>query len=228
MSARPRLALALAAALAAACSSGGGAPDGGAATAGSASAVVSFSRDGGLATSPGDAGLAPPATASPEALDELLAATPKSTGGATGADGGTRVGSDTGKPQGDATDEPSAAAPQAPPRKAEVGVGTPRMAPEVASPAVERDGRAQLYWSLTQRCRGKDGKILPPEVVTLHFTLDPDGVILPATIQALPSAPQYAEAAQCMLRELAASKFRASASSRGVAARVTATVPSVD
>jgi hypothetical protein len=161
------------------------------------------------------------------ALDEIVAAADKLTSTPTDPKGGTLVGTETGVTP-NASARPSASARARSPAPTKIGVGEPEIEPDVSSPAVEREGRAQLYWNLVQRCRAPDGSILPPEVVTLRFTIDADGYVVPGTIQSTASDPRWQQAASCMLRELSAASFRAPPSARGVAARVTATVPSVD
>jgi hypothetical protein len=98
----------------------------------------------------------------------------------------------------------------------------------MASASIEREARAQLYWSLVQRCRAKDGSILPPDVVTLVFRIDEDGYIVGSSINATPSKTVYDDAAHCMRRELSAATFRAPGGARGMMTTVTMTVPSVD
>jgi len=215
-------------AAAAACSRPDAPADAAPAATGSA-ALAPWSRNAAPAVSAptGDAGPAVVQTASPDALNEILAAAPAEHPAPTGEDGGTKIATSTGVRRAEPSAEPLAPE-AAPPKKPQVGIGTLTLEPEMASPAVEREGRAQLYWSLVQRCRDKDGKILPPDVITLHFTIDAEGYIQPATILATASNPRYEEAAHCMLRELSAASFRAPPSARGIVAPVTATVPSVD
>jgi hypothetical protein len=161
----------------------------------------------------------------PAALDDLLAAAPKAAQ-TSSEDGGTALGSDTGLPEGPAS--AAADAPPSPPSKPHVNIGTLTVQPEMSGPAVERAMRSQLYWGLVQRCRDKEGSILPPEVITLHFTIDGDGYIAAATILATPSDARYEEAAHCMRRALSTATFRAPAAARGVATAVNAQIPSVD
>jgi len=198
---------------------------GGDAPAGSGSAAV-WARDAG-ASPPiaSDGGLAVADDASAAALDELLAAAAGARApGATGKGGGSRIGTPTGNA---ATDAGSPASSAAPP-KAQVAVGAPTTEALVASPALEREARAQLYWPLVNKCKGDDGRILPPDAVTLTFTIDGEGYIQPSSIAATTDDPRHDRAAQCMIRELGASSFRMPPSSRGVPTRVTATVPSID
>jgi hypothetical protein len=176
----------------------------------------------------GDA--APPLATSPdlEALQELVSGAPRDAGVPTGEDGGTLVGTDTRQPPPDAAPAPPQVSSSASARAPHVGVGEASIQAGMSSPAIERAARAQLYWGLTQRCRDKEGKILPPDVVTLQFTIDRDGAISGSSIVASASEPRYDDAAQCMRRELSAATFEAPASARGVATRITATIPSVD
>ncbi|KYG05720.1 hypothetical protein BE21_03640 [Sorangium cellulosum] len=99
---------------------------------------------------------------------------------------------------------------------------------DMSSPAIEKAARAQLYWDLVQRCRGPDGKILPPDAVRVEFNVDAEGYIVVPTIIGSASDPRYDEAATCMRRELSGAAFRAPAGARGLPTRVDATVPSVD
>jgi len=162
-----------------------------------------------------------------EALSEFLSAAPRDAGAPTAEDGGTLIGSDTKVPPPDASAEASApVAPRAP--KGRVDLGETTMQPQMSSPAIERAARAQLYWSLVQRCRDKDSKILPPDAVKLVFTIDPDGYIAASSIVASAADPRHDDAALCMRRELSAATFQAPVSARGSTTRITATIPSVD
>lgn len=203
----------------------------------SGSALAPWSR-GDSASSERDASDAspPPATTvDTSALDELLAAAPKGAASATGEDGSSAIGTDTGvKPsdrdRADAPKEPasqpSAKAP--PPGSVKVSFGALSIQNEMSSASIEREARAQLYWPLVQRCRNKDGSILPPDVVTILFRIDEDGYIIGSSINATPSKPTYEDAAHCMRRELSAATFRAPVGARGLMTIVTMTVPSVD
>jgi hypothetical protein len=162
----------------------------------------------------------------PSALDDLVAAAPKLAASPTAADGGTMIGATAGVPEGSA----SAIAPPAPeathpPR---VVVGAPTLQAPMANPAIERAARAQLYWNLVQRCRDKEGKILPADVISMRFAIDADGFIAPSSIVARASSEQYADAAHCMRRELSTATFRAPAATWGHPGEVRATLPSVD
>ncbi|WP_437730450.1 hypothetical protein [Sorangium sp. So ce1335] len=166
-------------------------------------------------------------SAEPEALEEILAAArqaPPMTGnGATLA----KIGTSTGVPEPSA--RPPEPAPQpAPAPRSRVEIGAPTVQVDMSSPAIEKAARAQLYWDLVQRCRGPDGKILPPDVIRVEFNVDADGYIVAPTIIGSASDPRYDEAATCMRRELSAATFRAPAGARGLPTRVDATVPSVD
>ena len=161
-----------------------------------------------------------------DALDDLVAAAPKLVVSPTVADGGTVIGADSGVPPADA----SAIEPRAPEAKPSpsVVVGALVLQAEAASPAIERAARAQLYWNLVQRCRDKEGKILPADAITIQFNLDTEGFIVPSSILATPSAEAYAEAAHCVRRELSTATFRAPAATWGRSDQVKATLPSVD
>ncbi|MDC3955853.1 hypothetical protein [Polyangium jinanense] len=166
-------------------------------------------------------------------LEEILAAAPKSSATPTGPDGGTRVGTETGvrdETEG-APEGPRVGLEASAPRMAkriQIQEGSPDVHEGIPSPAVERAARAQLYYPLVTRCRGDDGKILPPDTIVLRFKIDVDGYIVPSSISASGTEARYEAAANCMQRELSAAAFRAPAAARGVATWVNATVPSVD
>jgi hypothetical protein len=169
-----------------------------------------------------------PTTPDPRALDELLAAAPTARRVATGPDGGTLVGSDSGKPA-DAGAEP------APPEgeivdagRAVLEAGKVSVQPGLSNVAIERALRAQIYWSLVQKCRGPDGEVLPPDTVTLVFTVLSDGTVDPASVGATANERRYDKAAECMVREFSAIPFRGPPASVGGTSRVIATLPSVD
>ncbi len=172
------------------------------------------------------AGPASLATADPLALADLLRAVPTSAPAATDPDGGTLLGTDTGVP--------STASPviveDAPQRtkKSSIQFGAVAVQTEMASPAIEREARAQLYFPLVSKCRDGDGKILPPDAILLDFTIDEDGYIVPQNISATATSPSYRSAADCMRRELLGLPFRGPAGARGQQAQVKMTVPSVD
>jgi hypothetical protein len=162
----------------------------------------------------------------PEALDELIARAPKIVRRPTGKDGGTAIGDDTLLPP--ETISPAASAEPQAPAKPKVVVGAPTVQPAMATPAIERASRAQLYWGLIQRCRDPEGHILPPEAIRLQFHIDGDGAIIASTIVATPRDPRFANAARCMQRELSMATFQAPVSTRGRESTVDAAVPSVD
>ena len=165
-------------------------------------------------------------SADPVALAELLAAAPDAGLDSTGEDGRTKIGSETGVP---ATAEPGAVVePAAEPGRPRVTVGPLDVKPQMATPAIERVARAQLYWPLVQRCRDAAGKILPADAIALSFTIDPEGYLVPTSIVATAADPHHEEAAACMRRELSGAPFRAPPASRGLTTRVDARVPSVD
>jgi hypothetical protein len=176
----------------------------------------------------GDSGAELQTTPDPTALEEILAAAPRTGARPTGPDGGTLVGTVT-----DAGDEPrdaGAPAPDAAAPKAEARVeaGEPEVQPGLPSPAIERAARAQLYYPLTTRCKDKGGKILPPDAIQLNFRIDADGYVVPSSISAIATDPRHEDAASCMRRELGAATFRAPAAARGAGTWVNVTLPSVD
>ncbi len=191
-------------------------------------APAAWSRDASAPALAGSGAAEPPvlATVDPAALDELLANVPKATAPqATGADGGTAIGTDTGLPP-TPPEVPTAKAAAA--ADGNVTFGKIVTQAEMSSPAIERAARAQLYWRLVQRCRDREGKILPPESVHLLFKVDADGYISGSTIIAEAKQERFTEAARCMARELSTATFRAPASARGQPHNVNADVPSVD
>ena len=165
------------------------------------------------------------ASSDPAALDEIVAAAPKVELRPTGADGGTALGGETGLPEGPALPPE---APSAPARKPRVTVGEPSVQPGMASSSIERAARAQIYWNLVQRCRDRQGNILPHDTIRLRFGFDRDGHIDRSSIIATPIDARFVEAAHCMQRELSKATFRAPAATRGQPGSVDATVPSVD
>lgn len=171
-----------------------------------------------------DAGPASSATVDPLAFDDFLKAAPHDPLAPTGPDGGTLLGSDTGRPAGTAVIEE----PQAREKKGLVQLGAVAVQAEMASTALEREARAQLYFPLVTRCKDRDGKVLPPDAVLLEFTIDGDGYIVPQNISATAVRPEHADAAGCMRRELSGLPFRGPAGARGQSAHVKMTVPSVD
>jgi hypothetical protein len=187
--------------------------------------VPVFSREA-FASAASDAGVDPPvATAvDPAALDEILAAADRARP-PPASDRGGLVGSDT-KTPADAGAPVQAAAQAA--RSATIRVGKVVVEPGMSSPSIERAARAQIYWPLVQRCRDREGGILPPEVVHLAFQIDRDGYIVPSTVVAIPKEPRFGDAARCMARELGTTSFRAPAAARGLPQNVATDVPSVD
>ncbi|MRG95028.1 hypothetical protein [Polyangium spumosum] len=187
---------------------------------------------------PEDGGAPVAKEAVPGVLEEILAAAPKASTTPTGPDGGTLVGTETGvreeaREAGGGLDGgvDAAAAASALPRarkRIHIQAGSPDVHEGIPSSAVERAARAQLYYPLVTRCRGADGKILPPDTIVLRFKIDVDGYIVPSSISTSGTEPRYEAAANCMQRELSAAGFRAPAAARGVATWVNATVPSVD
>jgi hypothetical protein len=166
----------------------------------------------------------------PAALDDLVAAAPKLVANPTAVDGGTGIGADSGVDATSASHSASQGESAAPEQKPSprVVVGVPTAQATMANPSIERAARAQLYWNLVQRCRDKDGKILPADAIEMKFTIDVDGYITPASIVATATSAAHAEAAHCMRRELSTATFRAPAATWGHAGLVRATLPSVD
>lgn len=178
---------------------------------------------------PADAKTGGPASSAapdPEALADLLRAVPSAAPGPTDPDGRTRVGSDTGAP---ATASPITM--EQPPQRAKkvnVQLGDVDVQADMASPAIEREARAQLYFPLVTRCRDRAGKILPPDAVLLEFSIDADGYIVQQNISATAVDPVHRSAAECMRRELSGLVFRGPPGARGNGTQVKMTVPSVD
>ncbi len=168
--------------------------------AGAVGASSTFAREG-FAPGPGDAGADPrtpgappvPASANPAALDEILAAVPRSGPGGTGSK--ELIGTDTGVPvdPGAGTQVGAGSGPDGVskerPRRAQITIGKVTHEAGVASASIERAARAQLYWPLVQRCREDGGALLPPEVVRLSFQLDREGYVVPSSILAVPREP---------------------------------------
>ena len=178
---------------------------------------------------PEDGGAPVAKAPAPGVLEEILAAAPKASATSTGPDGGTLVGTETGvRDETQSTPESLDASPLRRSKRMQIQEGSPDVHEGIPSPAVERAARAQLYYPLVTRCRGADGKILPPDTIVLRFKIDVDGYIVPSSISASGAEARYEAAATCMQRELSAAAFRAPAAARGVATWVNATVPSVD
>lgn len=205
-------------------------PEPSASTPAGSSSLIPWSR-GASARPPeaaGDAGPELATSVEPAALDEILAAVPKTRPGPTGEDGGTAIGTTTASASARASVSTPASASAPLPAAPRISVGKISLQAEVSSPSIERAARAQLYWNLVQRCRDKDGAILPPDAITLTFHIDEDGYIVPATITATAAHARHTDPAHCMRRELSAATFRAPAGARGLPASVSMTVPSVD
>ena len=158
---------------------------------------------------------------------ELLARVPSAI--AETSDAGSLLGTDTQEPLldgGAPTGEASATATD----------GGPSMHSHVSmvgrpgrpGPAIEKLLRTTVYFDLVNRCRDASGAILPPEAVILGFELDAAGAIIDGTIKAEPKDPRHEPAAQCMIRELTASSFRAPPATKGESTNVTMPIPSVD
>lgn len=194
---------------------------------GPSASSTAWSRDALAPRSEASARQGPPVLgpANQQALEEIVAAQPDAGRRPTGEDGGTRIGTDTGVPP---DREPAPAAEPGEPPRGHVAVGAVKMVGRASTPAIEKAARAQLYWTLVQRCRGPDGAVLPPDSITLAFNLDAEGYLIPSSILATAGDPRHEEAAACMRRELSGLSFRSPAGARGQPTRVEATVPSVD
>ncbi|AUX44895.1 hypothetical protein SOCE26_063650 [Sorangium cellulosum] len=199
--------------------------------AGDAGSLVPWSRD---AAAPGErtararsSGAPPVGSADPAALAEILAAAPAAAKPPGDGPIAAKIGTSTGvaAPSASARPPDPGPAPAATPR---VEIGLPTAQASMSTPAIEKAARAQLYWDLVQRCRGPDGKRLPPDAVRVEFNIDAEGYIVATSIIGSASDPRHDEAATCMRRELAGATFRAPPGARGQPTRVTATVPSVD
>ncbi len=195
----------------------------------------SAGTDGGLAeeaaASPVQATAAPlaetqaPDQPDPQALAELIAATPSGHPPVTGPKGGTLVGTETGL-EGDAGGPP----PVTPARAMGIGmqVGVPEVMPLLSSPAIERAARELIYWNLMKKCRGPEDEAPPPDVITLVFTIRSDGSVDPTSVSASASDKRYDETAACVVREFSASPFRGPPATIRASARIIVTWPSVD
>ncbi len=155
---------------------------------------------------------------------ELLARVPSSL--PPSSDSPSLLGTDTHEPLVDGGEETSPAAKDG-------GAKMESHVSMVARPgrpgaAVEKLLRATVYFDLVNRCRDKSGAILPPEAIVVGFEVDANGAIIDGTIQAAPKDPNYEAAAECMIRELTASSFRAPPATKGESTTVTMPVPSVD
>ncbi len=181
----------------------------------------------------GSEGFVPtPTKADPVALAELLRAAPDKTPSPTGPDGGTLVGSETEvEPTKGSPDEVAAGAgttgPGQGPRAA-LRAGRMELRPQLSNVAIERAAREQIYWRLVQKCRDGKGEILPPDSITLVFTIRTDGSIDPASVGATAADKRYRAAAECVVREFSAIPFRGPEAALDQDTRVIATLPSVD
>ncbi len=164
--------------------------------------------------------IATPTAPDPAALDALIDAVPEEVPPPTAADGQTSVGTDTGVP-GEELPIPAATAT---PR---VVGGAVQIQPQLSSPAIEREARAQIYWRLRE-CKGPDGRPPPPESITLAFTLREDGTVDPASVIASADDEELQSAAECVLREFSATPFEGPLATRRTPARIRITWPSVD
>ncbi len=164
-----------------------------------------------------------PKTPNGAALNELLANVPRQIPSSTNADGGSLVGRKSGAP-GEV--EPFMAA--APQPGTQLQIGTPTFEPLLSSPALERSARAQLYWALHKACPAPDGKPLPPDVITLRFTIRADGSIEPASVSTSCNDPQYQPVAECVLRTFSSLPFHGPTAGHGSTATLIVTWPSVD
>lgn len=197
-----------------------------------APATSVFSPDTALRLSVGDgadgnSSLAQAPT--PEALEEIIAATPKNAAASTGPNGATLIGTET-----DVKEErPSenALGSKGSGNKAKKSMVVESGTVEVqALPAhaAERLSRAQVYHPLVMRCRDPEGRILPPDAIVLRFRVDEDGNIVASSISAVAADARHEAAANCMRRELSAVAFRGPAAFRGTPTSLRATIPSVD
>lgn len=165
-------------------------------------------------------GVEAPRLPDPAALDALVEAAPAEAPPPTGKDGLTSVGTDTGLPGEELAIPASTTAP------AVVG-GEVQIQPQLSSPAIEREARAQIYWSLRE-CKGPDGRVPPPESITLAFTLREDGTVDPASVIASADDEALQSTAECVLRAFSATPFEGPVATRRTPARIRITWPSVD
>ncbi len=142
-------------------------------------------------------------------------------------DSSSLLGTDTHEPLVDGGEAETSAAPKDGGAKMESHVSMVAR-PGRPGAAVEKLLRATVYFDLVNRCRDKSGAILPPEAIVLGFEVDANGAIIDGTIQAAPKDPSHEAAAECMIRELTASSFRAPPATKGESTTVTMPVPSVD
>jgi hypothetical protein len=161
------------------------------------------------------------------ALQELIGAVPTSRPKTTGPDGGTLIGTETGEPKPVGVPTPdSADVPPQPPNA--LHAGPLGVQPTMSNPAIERAAREQIYWPLVQKCRGPKGEFLPPDSITLRFTIRTDGTVDPASVDAEADEDKYQSAAQCVVREFSSIPFQGPPSSFGATTRINAKLPSVD
>jgi hypothetical protein len=165
--------------------------------------------------------IATPRAPSPTALKALVEAAPEVESKPTGDDGQTLVGSDTGREE---EDEALIPLPRPAPR---VRGGEVEIQPQMSSPAIERQARAQIYWDL-RRCKEAGGRPPPPESITLAFTLREDGTVDPASVTATAADDRLHPVAECVLREFSSTPFEGPPAARRTPARIVITWPSVD
>ncbi|HHH29865.1 MAG TPA: hypothetical protein ENK57_16175 [Polyangiaceae bacterium] len=165
--------------------------------------------------------VATPSAPDPAALERIIdASSEQEVPAATSEDGATAVGTDTGIPG----DELPVPASTATPR---VMGGAVEIQPQLSSPAIEQQARAQIYWSLRE-CKGPDGRPPPPESITLAFTLREDGTVDPASVLASADDESLQKTAECVLRAFSATPFEGPLAARRTPARIRITWPSVD
>ena len=164
--------------------------------------------------------VAAPTTPDPAALDALIDAVPGEVPPPTRRDGQTSVGTDTGVPGEELPTPASTGAPRV------VG-GAVQIQPQLSSPAIEQQARAQIYWGLRE-CKGPGGRPPPPESITLAFTLREDGTVDPASVIATAEDERLQGTAECVLRAFSATPFEGPVATRRTPARIRITWPSVD
>ena len=160
-----------------------------------------------------------PNQADPVALAQLVAKAPDEPASSTGPDGRSELGSDTGEPMGEVAPLPSTL-PELESSKAKVQ-------PALSSPAIERAAREQIYWHF-RKCKAPDGRLPPPESITLFFIVRQDGVTDPASVSATVRDESLAPVAECIVREFSALPFEGPPGARRTTARVIVRWPSVD
>jgi hypothetical protein len=159
----------------------------------------------------------------PRVRAQIVAAAPDGSARPTGPDGGTLVGSKT-DVEGTAAVLPAPADSREQPGRS----GPVRVEPLVSSPALERAARAQVYWTLAQKCTTSDGKLPPPESIVLSFTIAGDGTVDPTSITVRSDDPALAPVVDCVLREFAATPFSVPAARGSARSTVLIAWPSVD